>query len=170
MFIEPDVPSSFRRGRGHGQTFYDLVMKLKPKIIIEFGTMCGYSTISMAEALKDLGEGKIYAHDIGVNPYHRMLLMENIERYKVGAYIEIGDLDFNEWLKNPTDFDLLYVDVDNTGETIKKLQRFSGLQVIFEGGIPERDTYPGKENNTPIVGSADYEVINETFPGLSKLK
>ena len=64
MYKEPKVYSSYRKNN-IGQTLYDIVIKLRPKNIIEIGVLEGYSTICMAQALKDLDEGgKVYAHDL----------------------------------------------------------------------------------------------------------
>ena len=65
MYKEPKVYSSYRKNN-IGQTLYDIVIKLRPKNIIEIGVLEGYSTICMAQALKDLGDrsAKVYAHDL----------------------------------------------------------------------------------------------------------
>ena len=44
MYKEPKVYSSYSENN-IGQTLYDIVMKLKPKKIIEIGVLEGYSTI-----------------------------------------------------------------------------------------------------------------------------
>ena len=71
MFIEPNIESSYlinNKGKKIGepyynpkigQTLYDYVVKTKPKVIVEFGVLFGYSTICMAQALRDIGCGGI---------------------------------------------------------------------------------------------------------------
>lgn len=173
-YKEPNVPSSYRRGKNHGKTFYDLVMELKPMIIVEFGTMCGYSTIAMAQALQDLKEGgRIYSFDIWDNRVHKDMAIKNLKDYGVADQVEMLELDFNEWMEKPTNFDLLYIDINNTGDTIARLKKaFPDKHVIFEGGIPERDEQVGWMMGKPKITDheEDYEVINKSFPGLSKLK
>ncbi len=169
-YIEPDITSSYRNHSQAGKTLYDLVMDLKPKKIVEFGVLNGYSSICMGQALRDLDQGHIFAYDNwSENSYDTA--MKNISHFRLTDRISLGAKEFYSWLGSEDDFDLLHVDVNNTGHTIKLLaEHFSGKHVIFEGGIPDRDRVPWMYDRYPIAGSAPYEVLYDKFPGLSKLK
>lgn len=177
-YVEPTVESSYKKTPGYGRVFYDLVMDLKPKKIIEFGVRHGYSTIAMGQALRDLGEGHIWAHDLwSQHPDDFYATTENlmecansIEIAGLSEYITLEGKDFFEWIKNPGDFDLLHVDIDNTGDVIEVLHySFPGKDVIFEGGTKERDEVHWMKGSRAIVGSAPYKLIHSGFPGLGKL-
>ena len=91
-YKNPNVESSYNENN-IGQTLYDLVLELKPKKIIEFGTLNGYSAISMAMALHEIGEGgKIICYDLWDSyPYKH----STIEKTK--SFInELSLLDFIE--------------------------------------------------------------------------
>lgn len=178
-----DVKSSYGQN-DIGRTFYDLVLKHKPKKIVEVGVLYGYSSIAMAMALDEIGEGHIHAFDLFEDyEYNHSTInetQENIDRYEVSKYITLEKKEFKEWLKNPGDFDLLHVDVSNHGETIKLLYEAvkdkieSGAIVIFEGGASgEREEIPWmlKYGFSKIKDSGvPYEVINPKFPSLSMIK
>lgn len=178
-----DVKSSYSQN-DIGQTFYNLILRYKPKKIVEFGVLYGYSTISMAMGLDEIGEGHIEANDLFEDyKYNHTTIAEtqaNIDRYGLTKYVTLSKADFNEWLKNPSDFDFLHVDVSNHGDTIKKLYEAvkdrvqNGAVVVFEGGTSgERNEIPWmvkygfpKITDTHIP----YEVIDSRFPSLSMIK
>ena len=167
MFKEPDISSSYKKVPVFGEFFYNYVMKHRPKVIIEFGVRQGYSAICMAQALRDLGEGHIYSYDnlAEGGGIQLVRIKHYIETYDVGKWLTFEVKDFYDWMKNPTPFDLLHVDVDNTGDTIKLLKKtFPKKHIIFEGGIPSRDR-EGQEPMTPLK----HKVLVWDFPGLSKL-
>ena len=178
-----DVKSSYGQN-DIGRTFYDLILKSKPKKVVEFGVLYGYSTIAMAMALDELGEGHIYANDLFEDyPFNHSTMSEtqaNIDRYGLSRYVTLTKKDFNIWLKRAENFDLLHVDVSNHAETIEHLyaavkdQIDRGAIVIFEGGAAgERDEIPWmvKYGFPKITDtSVPYEVINEDFPSLSMIK
>ena len=178
-----DVKSSYGKN-DIGRTFYDLVLKYKPKKIVEIGVLYGYSTIAMAMALDELGQGHIYANDLFEDyQFNHSTMPEtqaNIDRYGLSKYVTLLKKDFKEWLKQPEDFDLLHVDVSNHGDTIKSLYEAvkdkvnNGAIVIFEGGATgERDEIPWmvKYGFPKIKDSGiPYEIIDEKFPSLSMIK
>ena len=63
MYREPNIESSYQKN-DLGLTLYSTIRMLKPQIIVDFGVLYGYSTIAMAQALKDNGSGKIISYDI----------------------------------------------------------------------------------------------------------
>jgi predicted O-methyltransferase YrrM len=166
-----------------GQTLYDLVLKYKPKKIVEFGILCGYSTIAMAMALDEIGEGHIYANDLFEDyKFKHSTISEtqaNINNYGLDQYITLSKKNFDEWLKQPEDFDLLHIDISNKGDTIERLyeavkdQINDGSIVVFEGGSKERDNVEWmiKYNCKKISNSqVPFIVVNNKFPSLSIIK
>ncbi len=181
QYKNPDIYSSYH-DNDLGRTFYDLVLEHKPKKIVEFGVLYGYSTVCMAMALDELGEGHIYANDLFEEyPFRHSSMAEtqkNIDDYGVSKYVTLQKTDFDEWLKDPEEFDLLHVDISNKGDTIQRLysaldERIQkGAIVIFEGGTEERDQveWVTKYNCMKIVDSGvPYKVINPKFTSLSML-
>lgn len=176
MYIEPENIESSYQPNNLGKTLYDWVRYIKPHQIIEFGCLNGYSTIAMAKALQENGFGKIKVYDL-FEKYqykHSQLdkLVKNLQEYGVLDYVDIEERNFFDWVKNPESFDLLHLDISNTGDIIDlawdKLHEKG--QVIFEGGSEERDRVGWMKLNQkkPIRESkANYKVIDERFPSLS---
>jgi len=180
-YINPNIYSSYRENN-LGQTFYDLVLQYKPKKIVEFGVLYGYSTVAMAMALDELGEGHIWANDLWEEyPFRHSTKDEtqkNIDQYGLSKYVTLQKNDFEEWLKNPEPFDMLHVDISNKGDTIQRLYAAvedrvkNGAVVVFEGGTEERDCveWVVKYNCKKITESeVPYKVINPKFTSLSML-
>lgn len=176
MYQEPKVHSPYRENK-LGETLYDLVLEYKPEKIVEFGVLEGYSAISMAEALQALGRGHIKAYDI-FDDVDISVPQKNFEIYGVADFVTMENRDFVDWALNPEDFDLMHLDISNTGDTIVMArnalenQLKKGAKIVFEGGTPERDQveWMVKYQKTPIClvkGQINYEVIDPRFPGLS---
>lgn len=166
-----------------GRTLYDLVLKHKPKKIVEHGILFGYSTVVMAQALDEIGEGHIYAYDLfDTYAFKHSTMKEtqaNIDRYGLGKYVTLEQKDFEEWLKLSEDFDLMHIDISNKGDTIERLyeavkeQVQKGAIVVFEGGSEERDNveWMVKYNCKKLRDAkVPFEVIDERFPSLSIIK
>lgn len=183
MYQNPEIESSYREN-DLGKTLYDFVIEHKPKIIIEFGCLYGYSTVAMAMALRDLGEGKIISYDLWEAYDYKHSTIEitskNVEKYDLSNWVEFKQMSYYDWLLNPTKFDLLHVDISNTGDTIfdtalmLNTQIMSGKKILFEGGSIERDQieWMQKYQSLPInsvKGITGYEVINSAFPSISVL-
>lgn len=47
-----------------GRFIYDLVRLVRPRVAIETGSHIGYSTICIAQAIKDIGQGHLHAFDL----------------------------------------------------------------------------------------------------------
>ena len=129
----------------YGFRLYDYVLEYKPKIIVEFGSSWGFSTIYMAKALQVNGGGKIWTCD---GDYSRVSQAKiNFKNYKVNDLIDIHLVDYNEWFKNPYEFDLCYIDIHNDGKKLQtifenkffKSQIEKGKKILFEGGSSTRD-------------------------------
>jgi predicted O-methyltransferase YrrM len=186
MYKEPKVYSSYSENN-IGQTLYDIVMKLKPKKIIEIGVLEGYSTICMAQALKDLGDrsAKVYAHDLFDEYEYRNCSMtkvwNNLNKYEVQDYVQLKLMSFDRWLNSMEDFDLMHIDISNNGDVIKKLydrltqnKSIKTGPIFFEGGTQERDKVDwmveyNKNGMYPLKDELSYDIVDSRFPGLSVL-
>ena len=141
---------------------YSIILDLKPKKIIEYGTEHGGTAITMALALQELLEtenhiGKIYTYDtyemqsqgeIGSNPIYQITL-DVIQRCGLQHIITAEYGDFFKFCNEPNkDFDLLYFDIDNDGDKVLTMYEScktnieNGSIVIFEGGSNVRDNVP----------------------------
>ncbi|TSC87189.1 MAG: hypothetical protein G01um10148_294 [Parcubacteria group bacterium Gr01-1014_8] len=180
-YTEPDIDTAYHTST-IGKSLYDQVLLHKPKKIVEIGTLHGYTTAIMAMALDELGGGHINAYDLFEEyPYKHPTYdgtMANIGKYGLSKYVTLAKKGLDEWLAAPEDFDLMYVDVSNTGDTIDavyagvkdKIEK--GAVVLFEGGSNDRDKveWISKYNKRPIGDAkAPFKVIDENFPSLSML-
>lgn len=184
MYTEPKIESSYRKNN-LGKTIYDTVIKLKPLKVVEFGILHGYSTLCIAQALRDLGKGHLISYDLfSLYPYKHGKKLE-IEKQLIKAglfsYATLKQENFFEWLDRPEDFDLLHLDISNTGDIIKTAYSVlspkikAGAAIIFEGGTQERDQieWMKKYHKASIYSLKDevnYEIIDERFPGLSLIQ
>lgn len=186
MYKEPQVYSSYRENN-IGKTLYDIVIKLRPKNIIEIGVLEGYSTICMAQALKDLGDrsAKVYAHDLFDEYKYRSCSMtkvwDNLNKYGVQDYVQLKLMSFDRWLNRMEDFDLMHIDISNNGDVIEKvynrLSRNKSIKtgpIFFEGGTQERDKVEwmieyDKREMYPLKDELSYDIVDSRFPGLSVL-
>jgi len=176
MYIEPENIESSYQMNNLGKTLYDWVRYIKPHQVVEFGALNGYSTIVIAKALKDNGFGRLKVYDL-FEKYqfkHTPLekLVRNLADYGVIDVVDIEEGNFFDWVKNPEHFDLLHLDISNTGDIIDLAwdNLHDKGQVIFEGGSSQRDHvgWMIKNQKKPITKSkANYKVIDERFPSLS---
>lgn len=176
-YENPDIESSYREN-DIGRTLYELVLDLKPKTIVEFGVLNGYSTVAMAMALEELGRGKIYGYDLWGKYQFKHSTMSNaynnIQRYGLQDYVELLYGDIETW--TPFDYDLMHIDISNDGDklskAVDKVKSFGG-NIVFEGGTSERDNveWMKKYEKIPICSSGlDYDILNYKFPSLSIIK
>lgn len=176
MYQNPEIKSSYFDG-DLGRTLYNEVILLKPNKVIDFGVLDGYSTVCIAQALRDNGKGKIKVYDLFENYEHNHAqlekLVKNIKKYDLLDFVEIEEVNFFDWIKNPEEFDLLHLDISNTGDIIDMLEPIKDKGVIlFEGGSEQRDKvgWMFKYNRKPINKSKlKFEVINNAFPSISKI-
>lgn len=176
IYSNPNIESSYKENN-LGKVLYDIVLDVKPRTIVEFGALNGYSAVCMAMALHEIGKGHIISYDLWTKYPHRNATMidakRNAEKYGVADFITFAEGDFYEWDGEP--FDLLHVDISNDGDIIDlledKVRKSKGI-VIFEGGSAERDKveWVTKYNKRPIGDShASYKIISHSFPSLSQL-
>ena len=134
------------------QIVYQKVKEWKPTTIVELGHGSGALTVAASIALKEINsKGKIYSYDIiGESSYElsgvKSGSVENIKNRGLGEFVQFikGDV-FNTWVKKPTNFDLLMIDIDNTWDKLYKIlidnksinnQIKKGSKVLIEGGDP----------------------------------
>jgi len=183
-YINPDIESSYRENN-LGKYLYQVVFETRPKKIIEFGGLGGYSSVAMAMALRDLGQGHIYSYDLWEKYPHKHCTMasfkKNIKRYGVQDFVTAKEVDLFKWVHNPEDFDLLHLDVSNTGDILVEVLEAAATQidngsiVLFEGGSSERDCVDWmlrykKQPIFPLKDKLKYDILSEKFPSLSIVK
>lgn len=176
MYINPDIESSYKYNN-LGKTLYDYVRHEKPEVVIDFGVLDGYSTICLALACRENGKGRVKVYDLfedyEYNHSQFARLIKNLKEYGVIDWVDIEKKNFFDWVKEPEKFDLIHIDISNTGDIVDIIGTLSGKgTVLFEGGSEQRDNvgWMFKYNKKPINQSkAPFEVVNKLFPSLSKL-
>ena len=91
-----------------GRLLYTLVRARRPKVIVEFGTSFGLSTIHIAAALKDNGEGKLIATELNANKALRAT--EHIREAGLSQWAEVRQGDAFQTLVGITGIDFLLLD------------------------------------------------------------
>ena len=177
MYQEPCHIYSSYTPNNIGEIIYKVVRELKPKKIIDFGLLYGYSTICLAQAVRDNGFGKVIGYDLFEDYKYKKsikpIVEYNLQYYNLDQYVTLVKKDFNQWLREDEDFDLLHLDISNTGEIINKLyDKHPDKALIFEGGIEKRDQVEWMvKYNFPSINSikskTNYKIITPSFPGLS---
>ena len=99
-------------GHVEGRLLKMLVTMIHPRHILEVGTFTGYSSLCMAEGLKEVGEGGII-HTFDVNDELEKFTRGWIEGSGLGSYIDyrIGDANQLAQLLG-LQFDLIFLDGD----------------------------------------------------------
>jgi hypothetical protein len=171
-YINPNIESSYREN-DLGRVLYQLVLVIRPKIIIEYGVLYGYSITAMGMALHEIGSGKLIGYDLWEKyPFRHTSRDEpykNVVKYGLEKYVDLKYGKFNP-LKIPQN-DLLHVDISNDGEIISKIQNKTGY-TVFEGGSQERDNvnWMIKYGKIPINNCGrKYVTLSNKFPSISML-
>ena len=170
-YPEPYVGSSYdRRDVGYGELLKVLIASKKPKTIVEFGILDGYSLRAMASAAP---EADIIAYDIfedfdGSSAKRDVDVPDNVV-VKYGNFFDV----------TPDKADVIHVDIANDASVFRfavenYLSRLNESGVlILEGGSRERDRVPwmlkyGKEPIAPFLQGLDrtYYTVG-TFPSLT---
>ena len=161
---------------GYGNDFlkflYDSVLDKKPKTILEFGTGWGYTTIALAQGLRDCGSGGVlktydyYSKDNytplpGMTSWKHTIkaVNDNLIKFGVRDLVELNDIDIFKWFDNPHNFDLAFVDIHNSGEKLNKVFNNdfikdsvqNGSDVFFCGGSTLRDGINVTRGEQPIT-------------------
>lgn len=177
MYVNPEIESSYH-DNNLGKTLYEFVLYHKPEKVIDFGALNGYSTICLAMGCKENNKGRVKVYDLfdGYEYNHGKLstLVKNLKEYGLLDWVDIEEKNFFDWVKNPEPFDLIHIDISNTGDILDIINdhlRDKGV-VLFEGGSEQRDHvgWLQKYNKKPINASrAKFQVINSNFPSISLL-
>mgnify|MGYP003631397541 CR=1 FL=1 len=179
MYQEPSHIYSSYNVNNIGKTLYDTVRKLKPKKIIDFGLLYGYSTVCLAQAVRDNGFGEVLGYDLFEEYKYkksiRSIVEYNLQYYQLNRYVTLVKKDYNKWLQENEEFDLLHLDISNTGDVINSIhQKHPDKKIIFEGGSVKRDDidwvkkYKASPIN-PLQLSLNFKILNPNFPSLSGL-
>jgi hypothetical protein len=173
-FLNPDIQSSYFHYQ-MGEVLYKAVLESRPKTIIDFGLLHGYSTVCLGMAAKEIGS-IVYAYDIfedyPFNKSDKNIILSNVYKYDLKDHVKVEKKNFFEWIKNPTNFDFLHVDVSNTGDTLKimydnlKNKIKPNSRVLFEGGSRNRDMMDWmlkyeKTKFSEVRNSVPYKVLSE---------
>lgn len=176
MYVNPEVESSYKYNN-LGKTLYQFVVYEKPEVVIDFGVLDGYSTIALAMGCKENKKGKVKVYDLfddyEYNHSQFERLIKNLKEYGLIEWVEIEKKNFFDWIKEPEEFDLLHLDISNTGDIIDMLEPIQGKgTILFEGGSEQRDKvgWVQKYNKKPIRDTKlKFDVVNPLFPSISKL-
>jgi len=98
-------------GSSRGQILVKVIRKIKPKRVLEVGTLIGYSTILMG---KELGSG---AHliTIEIDANNAKIAKENIRKAEIPPTVEVLVGDATEVIPRLEGvFDLVFIDADKT--------------------------------------------------------
>ncbi len=180
MYIKPQVYSSYQKNN-LGLDIYNTIISLRPQKVVEFGILHGYSTLCIAQALRDLNlGGTLISYDLFDEFEYRhgskKEAEELITKHNLQDTVTIKYGDFYKWSENPDKFDLLHLDIANNGDVIKfASEQFENKHILFEGGSEERDkeSWMKKYKKTsmyPLKDEVNYEIINKKWPSISLIK
>ncbi|MEM2136989.1 MAG: O-methyltransferase, partial [Candidatus Methanomethylicia archaeon] len=92
-----------------GKILVDVVREVKPKRVLEIGTLIGYSTILMGKEL----DGDSHIITIEINPEAAEIAMHNIRRAEILPKVDVLIGDALELIpKLEGEFDLIFIDAE----------------------------------------------------------
>jgi caffeoyl-CoA O-methyltransferase len=155
---KPEKIPSINVSPNLGKLLHLFAKLTKAKKILEVGTLAGYSTIWMAEALPE--DGKLISLEL--DPHHAEVAGKNIDRAGLSSKVEIRIGKAMDWLPRLVDekagpFDMIFIDADKPPYTeyfewALKLSRPGTLiiadNVIRDGKVLDRN------HNDPMVKGA----------------
>jgi len=164
---------------------YNILINSTPDKIVELGMGSGACTVAMARALQEKNEkGNIKGFDTFKLWGSSDIVFNKIKLRELESLVDIqvGDV-FETWVKNPTEFDFLFIDIDNIWENIYRIvienefinkQIEDGAVVYFEGGA---ENHP-RMNETTLKNFHDhlgkevfrFKHLSGTRVSLSKLE
>ena len=167
----------------YGEVLKAYILNWRPTTLVELGILDGYSTIAIAEAVKEMNflygmTSKLQAYDLFDDYEFKHGSKEEVEKLIAEKDLtNFVDIIKGDAYKVHTNFEdnsvqFLHVDISNTGETLrtilenwapKLIQR--GL-VLFEGGSDERDhnEWMTKYNKSPIKKEMETnKFINDNY-------
>ena len=95
--------------------FHNLILVLKPNLILETGTLYGYGSIAIGSALKENSRGKLITLENNKETFD--IAKNNINRCNLKEYIEILNIDslkYIDSLKQNNKFDFVFFDSSTT--------------------------------------------------------
>ena len=134
-----------------------MVKNAKPNNIVELGVGSGACTVAMARGLEEVNaDGRMIGFDTfdawgGIRTVYKKLKSRNLHNFIHN--MKEGNV-FDLWVNNPTDFDFLWIDIDNTWRSTYDVvfgnekilnQIKEGSPVYIEGGA---DAHPRMNKNT----------------------
>jgi hypothetical protein len=139
-----------------GKILKTYVLAFKPSRIVELGVLDGYSTLHIAEGIKQIKEIQNWAppfdaydlfDDYQYNHGNQQEVQNMLNDKGVGGFVNLQKGDAYNVYKNYEDarIDFMHVDISNTGDVLKKFielwhPKIAGRCIIlFEGGSEERD-------------------------------
>ncbi len=150
--------------REYLETLYDYVKEHKPKTIVEFGSGWGSSTIVMRKAQETYcDDGELLSCESDNEKYSGAA--QNFYIYGITEDIYYYNNGYEFYTNREIDFDLLYIDIHNDGERLKKILKLPYIEdkiknkkiILFEGGSTLR-------NNIAIErGGTSFEDIRELY-------
>lgn len=176
MYKEPKHIVSSYTFNNIGKTIYDIVRKLKPKKVIEFGALYGYSAICIGQALRDNGFGKLITYDIFEKYKYKHsdkdILLNNLKFYKLTDIVSVEFGDFYDFIKGGFEFDMTHIDISNTGEIIEKvIKAYPDKTILFEGGSKGRDNNEWMvKYKAKTINHIQKEILNDKYPSISLIK
>ena len=157
---------------GYGYLFYLLIKTIKPEKCVELGVLHGFSSCTIASALRDNGSGVIHAYDLFEDYPFRNDSMINVtnrmKEYNLDKWVEYHKNDAFEVSKKYKEIDFLHVDLSNDGVTYEKIfkQWHSKVKslIVLEGGADYRDkvAWMGKYKKVSICQTIEH--ISQTYP------
>lgn len=165
----------------YARALWDAVLRVRPRVMVEFGVHRGFTSIVAALAMEEVGFGHLRAYDWWEDGHRdgfdeQRIALDNYASYGVKDRITLREADFFDWIREPEPCELVYFDIDNDGDKVRALYRGlepridSGLTVLFEGGSDERDLHPSMKDRTAIASVralTGYALLVEEFPSLS---
>jgi predicted O-methyltransferase YrrM len=162
---------------GDRRAIYFLVMALRPRNVLEVGTHIGASTLYIAAALKQLGEGGIVTtvdiidvNDAAQGPWKKLgmdraprdyasdLGLSDSIAFRVGPCLEF-------MAKTGQRFDLIFLDGDHSAPAVYQ-EVGAALPLLNENGlILLHDYYPGAESLYP-----DRAMIGGPFHAMQRIR
>jgi len=96
-------------GPGFGHLLYSLARSVKAKTVVEFGTSFGISTIFLASAIRDNGEGKVITTEFDPDKAERA--KRNLTAAGLDEWVEFRVGDALKTLSNPPrEIDIIFLD------------------------------------------------------------
>jgi predicted O-methyltransferase YrrM len=166
--------SSYKEN-GYGMLLSSLAMIHKPKLMVEFGILGGYS-------LRYLQAGapmaRLEAYDLFEEYEYKHAEYESL-RKEFGDIVKKADYWNGDMLFEPESIDLLHIDVSNDGDVYQHALDFympkiaPGGLMVLEGGSAERDeiewmTKYDKPMIQPVLESCPWNYVTlQPFPSLT---